>query len=309
MTTTRHSPEGPMRTGDTARPLAGPGAPPLPPGFASCRSEFEGIPVHYLEGGSGAPLLMLHGVGPGTSAFGNFQAVLAPLAQRFHVYAADLVGFGASGRKRNEPYFDFACWYRQAHYMLALIPEGPVGVVGHSLSGALALKLAAHEPRVRHVLTTSTVGTRFAVTPALDTIWTFPTSRDALRNVLAHLVFDTAHLTDEFLDDRLAVLRQPGYQSYFEAMFGGDRQRLVESWLLADDELAAIDCKVVMLHGQNDLPCPAEETTMRLAPRVEQADVILLAQCGHSPALEHPHKLMAAIELLLGAGAEQAKKS
>jgi hypothetical protein len=35
--------------------------------------------VHYLEGGSGFPLPMLHGVGPGTSVMGNFGPVLEPL--------------------------------------------------------------------------------------------------------------------------------------------------------------------------------------------------------------------------------------
>jgi len=279
------------------------GVPPLPEGFTSHRSDFEGISVHHMEGGSGPPLLMLHGVGPGTSAFGNFQAILAPLAGRFRIFAPDLVGFGSSGRKQAEPYFDFALWYRQVRHLLSLMPAGPVAVLGHSLSGALALKLAAHEPRVRHLLTTGTVGTRYEVTSGLQAIWTFPTSREALRHTLSHLVYDTSHLTDAFLDDRLEVLRQPGYQSYFEAMFGGDRQRLVESWVLSEEELEAIDCRLVMLHGINDLPCPAEQTTLRLMNKIKGADVVLLAECGHSPALEHPHKVLAAMDLLLGAEA------
>ena len=45
--------------------------------------------AHYLEGGSGFPILMLHGVGPGTSVVGNFGPVLEPLSQRFHIFAID----------------------------------------------------------------------------------------------------------------------------------------------------------------------------------------------------------------------------
>ena len=37
--------------------------------------------------------------------------------------------------------------------MLALLPAGPCGVAGHSLGGALALKLAAPSPRISKVLT------------------------------------------------------------------------------------------------------------------------------------------------------------
>ena len=43
-------------------------------------TEVEGIRVHYWEGGSGFPVLMLHSVGPGTSIQGNYGPVLEPLA-------------------------------------------------------------------------------------------------------------------------------------------------------------------------------------------------------------------------------------
>ena len=56
----------------------------------------EGIDVHYWAGGTGFPLLMLHGVGPGTSIQGNFGPVLEPLAARCRIVAVDLIGFGAS---------------------------------------------------------------------------------------------------------------------------------------------------------------------------------------------------------------------
>ena len=84
----------------------------------------EGIDVHYWAGGTGFPLLMLHGVGPGTSIQGNFGPVLEPLAARCRIVAVDLIGFGASGRKPNPPYFDLDLWLRQSEAMLALLPDG-----------------------------------------------------------------------------------------------------------------------------------------------------------------------------------------
>ena len=122
---------------------------------------FEGIPVHYREGGRGFPILMIHGSGPGASTLGNWRLVLDPLAERFHIHAMDLVGFGLSGRKPAPPYFDLDLWLRQCKAMIGQIPGDRVGVIGHSLSGSLALKLAASEPRVAKVMTTGTMGATF----------------------------------------------------------------------------------------------------------------------------------------------------
>jgi 2-hydroxymuconate-semialdehyde hydrolase len=269
-------------------------------GFRERELVFEGATARYLEGGAGPPVLLLHGVGPGTSCQGNFRLVLAPLAERFHVYAMDLVGFGRSGRKAAPPYFDFDFWCRQAERMLAEMPDGPVGVVGHSLSGAIALRLGARVKRIGGILTTGSVGTAFKVNRHLERLWTLPRSREELRDVMSVIVHDASSVTDDALDERLAVLQAGDYAAYFEALFGGDKQRLADSWVLSPTELAAIACPVTMIHGRNDLPCPAEETTLRLAASIPQADILLLARCGHGPALEYPQKFMTAVESLFG---------
>jgi 2-hydroxymuconate-semialdehyde hydrolase len=271
-----------------------------PAGYREKAFAFDGTTVRYLEGGAGPPLLLLHGAGPGTSSQGNFRLVLGPLAERFHVFAMDLVGFGRSGRKPAPPYFDFAFWYRQAERMLAEMPDGPVGVVGHSLSGALTLRLAARNRRVSRILTTGSVGTSYPVNAHLERLWTFPSNREELREVMRVVVHDASSVTDEALDERLAVLQAGDYPDYFRALFGGDKQRLVDSWALDPEELAAIKCPVTMIHGRDDLPCPAELTTLRLAQSIPQADVLLLARCGHGPALEYPRKFTRAVEDLFG---------
>lgn len=270
------------------------------PGYREKEFAFEGTTARYLEGGSGPPLLLLHGVGPGTSCQGNFRLVLGPLAERFHVYAMDLIGFGRSGRKPTTPYFDFELWYRQAERMLGEMPDGPIGIIGHSLSGALTLRLAARNKRVARILTTSTVGTSYRINEHLERLWTFPAGREELRRMMSVIVHDVSSVTEEALDGRLAVLQEGDYGDYFRSLFGGDKQRLVDSWALAPSELASIKCPVTMIHGRNDLPCPAEDTTMRLAQSIPQADVLLLANCGHGPALEYPQKLMMAVERLFG---------
>jgi 2-hydroxymuconate-semialdehyde hydrolase len=163
--------------------------------------EIGGHSVAYLEGGSGYPVLMFHGVGPGTSAMGNFGPALEPLAERFHVFAIDLIGFGGSARKPAPPFFDVDLWVRQGLAMIdALVPDGgPCGLAGHSLGGALALKMAARQPRVTRVLASSAVGTKLPVNAVLNAFWDLPADRAALRGAMADMAYDQSALTDEMI--------------------------------------------------------------------------------------------------------------
>nr|MBL8454794.1 2-hydroxy-6-oxo-2,4-heptadienoate hydrolase [Zoogloeaceae bacterium]MBL8457677.1 2-hydroxy-6-oxo-2,4-heptadienoate hydrolase [Zoogloeaceae bacterium] len=50
--------------------------------------------TNYLEAGSGKPLFLLHGSGPGVSAWTNWGGVMPELAPHFRTIAPDIAGFG-----------------------------------------------------------------------------------------------------------------------------------------------------------------------------------------------------------------------
>jgi 2-hydroxymuconate-semialdehyde hydrolase len=240
---------------------------------------------------------MIHGSGPGASTIGNWRAVLAPLADRFHVYAMDLIGFGKSDRRAEPPYFDIDLWVAQCTALLDVIGAPRIGLLGHSVSGAIALKVAAGDARVAAVLTTGAMGAPFVANEVTARSWSFPKDRSELRAAAEGLVYDASVIDDAYLDNRESVLFQGDYRSYFGAMFAGDKQRFVDAAILSSRELAAVHCPVTMVHGRNDVGFPAT-STMTIAESLPQADVILLARCSHSIAMEHPEKLIAAAELL-----------
>ncbi len=254
----------------------------------SQRATLAGHQVHYLEGGSGFPVLMLHGVGPGTSAVGNFGPVLEPLSQRFHVFTMDLIGFGGSERNRNKPYFDVELWVRQADEMLTLMPPGPVGIVGHSMGGAMALKLAARNQRIVKAMTSCTVGAAYPINEALNGFWSAPVDRAALRQAMSRMVYAAESVSDEMIEDRWKLLTQESYPDYCRELFAEPRQRLLDSAVLSDDEISRIAGQVVMLHGRDDQPCPSGQTTLALARKLPRADVHLLGCCGHNLPRERP---------------------
>lgn len=262
--------------------------------LASTTSTFEGIEVHTWEGGSGFPVLMLHGVGPGTSIEGNFGPVLEPLASFCRIVAADLIGFGRSGRKPEPPYFDVDLWVRQAEALLARLPAGPCGIAGHSMGGAIALKVAARTPRITRVLTSSSVGARYALPHALDAFWAATGDKDALRAAMRRMVDDPAAVTEAMIEDRLKYLSSSDYGNYFARMFEAPRQRYLDAGVLSESELARIEARVLMLHGRHDQPCPAEQTTLALASRLPKADVLLFGRCGHNLPRERSADYIAA---------------
>lgn len=261
---------------------------------------FEDTTIHCWEGGRGFPVLMLHGSGAGASIPGNYRRVIEPLSRRYRVLAADLVGFGLSGRKRDKPYFDMETWLRQGRHLLGRL-QGDVGIIGHSLSGALALKLAASEARVTRVLTTGTMGTSFPCKPGTR-LWRYPETRELLRQSIETTVWDKQLIDDAEVDYRLKILTQPGYREYYESMFDGDKQHFIDISALSAAELARIKASVLMMHGRQDRSFPPEDTCMILA-RSLAADVWLINDCAHSVALEFPGKFLAGAELLFAAQA------
>ena len=262
--------------------------------------EFEGSTIHVWEGGDGFPILMLHGSGAGASIISNYGRVLEPLSERYQVLAADLIGFGQSGWKLEMPYFDIEMWIRQAAFLSERLPDGPIGVIGHSLAGAFALKLAAKSSRVSKVLATGTMGASFEVPTGRHQAWTYPETMEDIRRVAESMVVDKSIITDEQVAHRKMILTQPGYREYFKAMFDADRQHFLDSTALTEDELSQIDCDVLFVHGQQDASFPPDKTTLVLAQAIPTSDAMLLSHCGHNVAYEQPEKFLHACEMIFG---------
>jgi pimeloyl-ACP methyl ester carboxylesterase len=98
------------------------------------------VPVRYLEGGSGPPLVFLHGAGGVTAD----DPLLAELAKTHHVHAPLIPGYGDSEEApeiRDMLDFTLHTW----DVVAALGLKDPV-LVGHSMGGMIAAEMAAVAP-------------------------------------------------------------------------------------------------------------------------------------------------------------------
>ena len=105
----------------------------------------DGVKIHYVRRGAGAPVLLLHGW-PGF--WYDFRAILPGLAERADVVAPDLRGFGRTPLPRGAP-VDTAGPGRHAADLIALMDRlGLERVVacGHDIGAVVAQELALRHP-------------------------------------------------------------------------------------------------------------------------------------------------------------------
>jgi len=188
-----------------------------------------GIGTNYHDRGEGFPVLLIHGSGPGVSAWANWRLVLPELANSHRVIAPDMAGFGFTDRPEGAVY-DMDLWVAQALGLLDALNVPRAHIVGNSFGGAIALALAIHHPeRVARLALMGSVGVPFPITPGLDAVWGYQPSLDNMRKLLDIFAYSRELVNDELAELRYKASIRPGFQESFSAMFPAPRQRWVDA--------------------------------------------------------------------------------
>lgn len=240
--------------------------------------------VHDL--GEGAPVLFIHGSGPGVSAWANWRLVLPVLAQTRRVIAPDMAGFGFTERVPGAAY-TMDAWVQQAIDLLDALDIERADVVGNSFGGALALALAIRAPhRVRRLVLMGSVGVPFAITPGLDAVWGYTPSFANMRRIMDVFAFDRALVTDELAQLRYEASMRPGFQETFGAMFPAPRQRWVDAMASPEAAIRALPHETLLIHGREDQVIPLA-TSLTLSQWIPRSQLHVFGRCGHWTQIEH----------------------
>ncbi len=189
----------------------------------------HGIETNYLEAGASEPVVLVHGSGPGVSAYANWRLTLPALAEGVRVFAPDLVGFGFTERPPGVRY-DLGTWTDQLLGFLDAVGIERASIVGNSFGGAIALSLAARHPdRVDRLVLMGSVGVSFPITEGLDAVWGYQPSFEAMRRILDYFAYSRDLVDDELAEVRYQASIQPGFQESYGAMFPAPRQRWVDA--------------------------------------------------------------------------------
>lgn len=248
--------------------------------------QVAGIQTNYHDVGKGEAVLLIHGSGPGVSAFANWRLSLPALSQNFRVIAPDMAGFGFSERPENYQY-TMENWVAQAVGLLDALDISKASLVGNSFGGALALALAVRHPeRVNKLVLMGSVGVPFKITEGLDRVWGYEPSLDTMKGLLDIFAYNRALVTDELAELRYQASIRPGFQESFSAMFPAPRQRWVDAMSSPFADIRALPHPTLIIHGRDDKVIPLQNA-YQLLDLIEQSELHVFGQCGHWTQIEH----------------------
>lgn len=259
------------------------------------------ITTNYHDLGSGDPLLLIHGSGPGVSSYANWRLQLPVFAENFRVLALDMAGFGYTTAPDDISYTRER-WLQQIVDFLDALGIEKVSVVGNSFGGSMALGLAVHHPeRVNKLILMGSVGVPFSLTDGLDKVWGYQPSEEAMgdlmRNTFAH---DGTRVTDDMIRGRYAASVRPGIAEAFSSMFPAPRQRWVDSMAYTFDELQNIEHETLLVHGREDKVIPLE-TSLTMMQLIPNSRLHVFGKCGHWTQIEHADAFAALVTEFLRA--------
>ncbi|WP_068262036.1 alpha/beta fold hydrolase [Janibacter limosus] len=247
--------------------------------------------IHYNEAGSGHPVILLHGSGPGSTGWSNFRTNIATLAQDFHVYAVDMPGWGQSDTQTAETGYDHVA--ALIAFMDALDIDR-AALVGNSMGGITSISTAIlHPERVSHLISMgapvpgqNTWGAN-GLSEGLKVLFrTYqnPTIEN-MKEVTEVMAFDPALTSGDLAALRLeAALAHPEHLDSWNNAPGGNP--LSTEYFGYGPRLAEITAPTLALHGRDDRVVSYEQS-LRLVSAVDNARLLLINRCGHWAQIEH----------------------
>ncbi|WP_157746624.1 alpha/beta fold hydrolase [Micromonospora inositola] len=239
----------------------------------------DGVSINYHDAGTGEPVILLHGSGPGVSAAENWSRTLDVLADRgFRAIAPDVVGFGDSDRPEGFQY-DARGWAESIRGFMSALDLGSAHLVGNSMGGRIALTLAGATPHLVRSLTL--MGVRApSVPPAagLGKVRGYEPSLENMRSLLTdYFVVDPAVVTDEVVTRRYEASTRPGEHEHYRRMFSYPGANDLP---LSDDDLRSLAVRTLIVHGREDKVIPVDHT-YAMAALIPDVVSVVVSGCGH----------------------------
>ena len=272
--------------------------------------------IALAELGSGPPVLLLHGGGPGASGLSNYSRNVEALARHFRVLVPDMPGYGRSSKDINaaNPFGDIAS--AMVGLLDALdIPRAHV--VGNSLGGAVALRLALDHPdRVGRLVLMGPGGIGVAQgkpTPGLLRLLTYyagegPTYEKLSTFITQDLVCDASSISDEMLRERFESSTDPAVVANPPLRLPPDPEVFKRMDFLLDPRLPGFDHPTLILWGIEDRVNPSAAASA-LQAKLPAADLFLFNRTGHWVQWERAAEFNATVAAFLGAGEKEPARS
>ena len=250
--------------------------------------EINGVRLHYVEEGSGPPLLLIHGLGTQVEDW-RASGLFGRLARNHRVIAFDRPGYGHSQRPRSTIWTPAAQARLIADALQALeLPTMPV--VGHSWGTLVAVAMALH--RREAVSGLVLLSGYYFPTPRVDAVLgaapAIPVVGDVMRHTVSPLlgaatfpavakqIFAPAEVPDAFIEANKALALRP---SQMRAE-GADSALILPAAAGYQSRYGELTLPVAIAHGPPDKLIPFEQSE-RLHAAVPGSTLHPIEGAGH----------------------------
>jgi pimeloyl-ACP methyl ester carboxylesterase len=259
----------------------------------------DGLDVRYRTWGEPGPdkptALLIHGF---ANSLQSFRRVAPLLADRYYVVAYDMPGYGLSAKPAPFDYRN-ASQAKFASDLIRALGLKNVVVGGHSLGGAIALRVAVDDPEVVGLVVMNPGIVTTGVPPiAKYLVFPFPRLQAKLfgdpefrSNFLKRSFVDPSIVTDQVIADLSLTSRSEGYQRGMTHLMG-QYQDADEIPLLAKVKVPSL-----IVWGAQDRGKPAGEFE-ELHALLPAADTVYVESSGHYVQEEAPEETAAGMKAL-----------
>lgn len=256
------------------------------------------IATNHHDRGSGAPVLMIHGSGPGVSAWANWRLTIGALEGAFRCLAPDMAGFGYSPVPEGWQH-SRAAWLKQLVDFLDAKGIAKAHIIGNSFGGSMALALAiAYPERVDRLVLMGSVGVPFELTAGLDAVWGYQPSVENMATLLRIFAYDQKLVGEDLARIRYEASIRPGVQEAYSAMFPAPRQRWVDAMAHPEADIRQIQHKTLVVHGRDDKVIPLANS-LTLNQWIDNSELHVFGRCGHWTQIEHAGGFSALVRAFL----------
>lgn len=261
--------------------------------YAQVRDDLR---LHYHEAGTEhtETVIMLHGGGPGASAWSNFGRNLEVFGKSFRTIAVDQPGFGRSDKPTDHPQY----FTHSASAVVGLMDTLGIEkahLVGNSLGGGAAVRLALDHPdRAGRLVLMGPGGLSLNVfapdpTEGVKNLARFAAppgpTKEKLEAFLRVMVYDQSLITEELLQERFEAASTPESLAAMAAMGASfSRPDSYEQGMLWR-EAHRLRQRVLLIWGREDRVNPLDGALLALKT-IPRAQLHVFGRCGHWAQLE-----------------------
>jgi 4,5:9,10-diseco-3-hydroxy-5,9,17-trioxoandrosta-1(10),2-diene-4-oate hydrolase len=260
-------------------------------------------------------VVMLHGGGPGASAWSNFGRNLPVFADRHRVLMPDQPGFGKSAAPPVEGnYFTFAA--RALASLLDTLQIEKVHLVGNSLGGGTAVRFALNYPdRAGRLVLMGPGGLSLNVfspdpTEGVSRLAKFAAppgpSKEKMAAFLRTLVFNQKLITDELVEERYAAASTPEALAAMAALGMSFYDPATAEDGMLWREVHRLRNEVLLIWGREDRVNPLDGALVPLK-QIRRAQLHVFSGCGHWAQLEKFDQFNRLVLDFLGSGRKAAQ--